>query len=76
MASPNSIREVSLPIKKRGMNLFLFLLASADVAAGAPIAASLTREITQSCSLSYILLYSPGPFYFFFSFCVCLFRIT
>ena len=53
------------------MDLFPFLFASADVAAGAPIAASLTREITQSCSLGYILLYFTS-----FSFCVCLFRMT
>ena len=34
------------------MDLFPFLLASADIAAqaaGAPVAASLAREITQSC---------------------------
>jgi len=51
------------------MDLFHFLLASAGVAAQAaraPVTASLAREITQSCSLDYILLYSPSPFYFFF----------
>ena len=61
--------------KKRGMDLFPFLLASvngAAQAAGAPVAASLAREITQSCSLGYILLYSSSSFYFYFVLCLSL----
>jgi len=66
--SPHSICEVPLlPIYYHSANVkeekrhgsIPFLLASADAAvqaAGAPIAASLAREITQSCSLGYILL--------------------
>ena len=33
-------------------------------AAGAPVAASLAREITQSCSFGYILLHSASPLLF------------
>jgi len=57
------------------MDLFPFLLASvngAAQAAGAPVAASLAREITQSCSLGYILLYSSSSFYFYFVLCLSL----
>ena len=42
------------------MDLFPFLLASADVAAqaaGAPVTVNLARENIQSCSLGYIILY-------------------
>jgi len=51
----------------------VFLLASVDVAAQA-VAASLAREITQSCSLGYT---HPAYFpYTSFSFCACLFCMT
>jgi len=63
--------------KKRGMDLFPFLLASADVAAqaaGAPLAASLAREITQSCLA---ISYYTHPALFCSVFVpVCLFRMT
>jgi len=55
--------------KRHGSIPFFTCQCGCSCAAGAPVAASLTREITQSCSFGYILLY---PFYFFFVLCLSL----